>query len=226
MIDLACLAQRLRAQGRTLWLRSPQPNIRTLIETVGLHRLPAVRFDAPRPPRPDARGLDARGERAPRASWRSVLATSRRPNSADHQAAQRARGHLSRAQRTRVPPSPGLELDREVGRRGEARRRLAVQALGLVAPGEPARRLPRRERLVDLRAAWSPSDRAGGGAGRRPRPRAPRRARRTRTIAAAAPGRRPAATARPAMRGRCALPVTSIMPSTLPLRSVCERFRS
>jgi anti-anti-sigma regulatory factor len=44
MIDLACLAQRLRAHGRTLWLSGPQPNIRTLIETVGLHRLPAVRM--------------------------------------------------------------------------------------------------------------------------------------------------------------------------------------
>ena len=43
MIDLACLAQRLRARGVTLWLAHPQPNIRTLIETVGLHRLPAVR---------------------------------------------------------------------------------------------------------------------------------------------------------------------------------------
>ena len=45
MIDLACLAQRLRAQGRTLWLSGAQPNVRTLIETVGLHRLPAVRLD-------------------------------------------------------------------------------------------------------------------------------------------------------------------------------------
>jgi anti-anti-sigma factor len=43
MIDLACLAQRLRAQGRTLWLSGAQPNVRTLIETIGLHRLPAVR---------------------------------------------------------------------------------------------------------------------------------------------------------------------------------------
>jgi anti-anti-sigma factor len=49
MIDLACLAQRLRAQGRTLWLSGAQPNIRRLIETVGLHRLPAVRIDQPRP---------------------------------------------------------------------------------------------------------------------------------------------------------------------------------
>jgi anti-anti-sigma regulatory factor len=46
MIDLAVLAQRLRAQGRTLWLSRPQPNIRTMIEAMGLHRLPAVRVDA------------------------------------------------------------------------------------------------------------------------------------------------------------------------------------
>ena len=45
MIDLACLAQRLRAQGRTLWLSGAQPQVRTLIETIGLHRLPAVRLD-------------------------------------------------------------------------------------------------------------------------------------------------------------------------------------
>ena len=49
MIDLAILAQRLRAQGRTLWLNGAQPNIRTLIVTVGLHRLPAVRLDGPLP---------------------------------------------------------------------------------------------------------------------------------------------------------------------------------
>ena len=49
MIDLACLAQRLRAQGRTLWLSGAPPNIRTLIETVGLHRLPAVRLDGAQP---------------------------------------------------------------------------------------------------------------------------------------------------------------------------------
>jgi len=49
MIDLACLAQRLRAQGRTLRLSGAQPNVRTLIELVGLHRLPAVRLDGPRP---------------------------------------------------------------------------------------------------------------------------------------------------------------------------------
>ena len=49
MIDLACLAQRLWAHGRTLWLNGAQPNIRTLIETVGLHRLPAVRLDGTAP---------------------------------------------------------------------------------------------------------------------------------------------------------------------------------
>jgi anti-anti-sigma factor len=49
MIDLACLAQRLRAQGRTLWLSGAQPNVRRLIETVGLHRLPAVRIDGVKP---------------------------------------------------------------------------------------------------------------------------------------------------------------------------------
>ena len=49
MIDLACLAQRLRAHGRTLSLRHPQPHIRTLIEMVGLHRLPSVLVIAPQP---------------------------------------------------------------------------------------------------------------------------------------------------------------------------------
>jgi anti-anti-sigma factor len=49
MIDLAVLAQRLRAQGRTLWLSGARPNIRTLIETMGLHRLPAVRLDGVQP---------------------------------------------------------------------------------------------------------------------------------------------------------------------------------
>jgi len=42
MIDLACLARRLRAHGRTLSLRDPQPHVNALIELVGLHRLPAV----------------------------------------------------------------------------------------------------------------------------------------------------------------------------------------
>jgi anti-anti-sigma factor len=50
MIDLACLAQRLRAHGMTLSLRHPQPHIRTLIEMVGLHRLPSVLVVVPQPP--------------------------------------------------------------------------------------------------------------------------------------------------------------------------------
>ena len=49
IVDLACLAQRLRAQGRTLWLAGAQPQIRKLIETVGLDRLPAVRLDGASP---------------------------------------------------------------------------------------------------------------------------------------------------------------------------------
>jgi anti-anti-sigma regulatory factor len=49
MLDLACLAQRLRAHERELWISGAQPNIRTLIETVGLHRLPAVRVTGPQP---------------------------------------------------------------------------------------------------------------------------------------------------------------------------------
>ena len=42
MIDLAVLAQRLRARGRTLSLSDPKPHVRQLIELVGLHRLPSV----------------------------------------------------------------------------------------------------------------------------------------------------------------------------------------
>ena len=49
MIDLACLAQRLRARGMTLSLCLPQPHIRRLIELVGLHRLPSVFVIAPQP---------------------------------------------------------------------------------------------------------------------------------------------------------------------------------
>lgn len=46
MVDLAVLAQRLRRQGQQLRLRAPQPHIQTLIETMGLHRLPAIALDA------------------------------------------------------------------------------------------------------------------------------------------------------------------------------------
>jgi anti-anti-sigma regulatory factor len=49
MLDLAVLAQRLRGQGRVLWLNGAQPSVRTLIEAMGLHRLPAVRLDGPQP---------------------------------------------------------------------------------------------------------------------------------------------------------------------------------
>ena len=47
MIDLACLARRLRSNGMTLWLRNPQPHVDALIELVGLHRLPAVHVMPP-----------------------------------------------------------------------------------------------------------------------------------------------------------------------------------
>ena len=49
MIDLACLAQRLRAHGVSLSLCHPQPHIHRLIEMVGLDRLPSVRVIAPAP---------------------------------------------------------------------------------------------------------------------------------------------------------------------------------
>ncbi len=49
MIDLACLAQRLRAHGMSLSLRHPQPHIRRLIELVGLNRLPSVLMIGPQP---------------------------------------------------------------------------------------------------------------------------------------------------------------------------------
>jgi anti-anti-sigma factor len=46
MVDLAVLAQRLRAQGRRLQLSGPQPHIQRLIELMGLHRMPAVALHA------------------------------------------------------------------------------------------------------------------------------------------------------------------------------------
>lgn len=49
MVDLAMLARRLRAHGLALYLRGAQPQIRTLIELVGLHRLPSVRLEGPAP---------------------------------------------------------------------------------------------------------------------------------------------------------------------------------
>ena len=49
MLDLAMLARRLRARERMLLLRGAQPQIRTLIEMVGLHRLPGVQLEGPAP---------------------------------------------------------------------------------------------------------------------------------------------------------------------------------
>jgi anti-anti-sigma regulatory factor len=46
MLDLAVLARRLRVRGREILIRGAQPQIRTLIELVGLHRLPGVRVEA------------------------------------------------------------------------------------------------------------------------------------------------------------------------------------
>jgi anti-anti-sigma regulatory factor len=48
MIDLAVLARRLRAHGRALMLRGPQPQIQTLIELVGIHTLPGIELESPR----------------------------------------------------------------------------------------------------------------------------------------------------------------------------------
>ena len=45
MLDLAMLAGRLRKQDRFLRLRGAQPQIRVLIEYVGLQRLPGIMVD-------------------------------------------------------------------------------------------------------------------------------------------------------------------------------------
>lgn len=49
MLDLAMLARRLRSRGWMIRLRGAQPQIRNLIELVGLHRLPGVRLEGPAP---------------------------------------------------------------------------------------------------------------------------------------------------------------------------------
>ncbi len=46
MLDIAVMARRLRAHGRAVMLRGAQPQIRTLIELMGLHRLPGVLVEA------------------------------------------------------------------------------------------------------------------------------------------------------------------------------------
>ena len=45
MLDLAVLARRLRARGREILVRGAQPQVLALIHHVGLHRLPAIRFE-------------------------------------------------------------------------------------------------------------------------------------------------------------------------------------
>ncbi len=49
MLDLAMVARRLRVRGSALRLRGAQPQIITLIELMGLHRLPGVRLEGPWP---------------------------------------------------------------------------------------------------------------------------------------------------------------------------------
>jgi anti-anti-sigma regulatory factor len=49
MLDLAVLARRLRMRDRVILLRGAQNQIMTLIELVGLHRLPGVRLVGPSP---------------------------------------------------------------------------------------------------------------------------------------------------------------------------------
>jgi anti-anti-sigma regulatory factor len=49
MLDLAMVARRLRVRGRAIRLRGAQPQIRALIEMMGLHRLPGVRLEGPWP---------------------------------------------------------------------------------------------------------------------------------------------------------------------------------
>jgi anti-anti-sigma regulatory factor len=49
MLDIAMLARRLRVHGCTLRLLRPQPHVRTVIEQVGLHRLPGVTLDLSAP---------------------------------------------------------------------------------------------------------------------------------------------------------------------------------
>ena len=49
MLDLAMVARRLRSHGRAIVVRGAQPQIRTLIEMVGLHRLAGVEIDGSAP---------------------------------------------------------------------------------------------------------------------------------------------------------------------------------
>jgi anti-anti-sigma regulatory factor len=49
MVDLAMVARRLRIAGRRLHLRNAQPQVRRVIEIVGVHRLPGVVLDDQKP---------------------------------------------------------------------------------------------------------------------------------------------------------------------------------
>ena len=49
LLDLAIVARRLRRAGRLIRICSPQPQVRRVIEMVGLHRLPGVIVEAPVP---------------------------------------------------------------------------------------------------------------------------------------------------------------------------------
>jgi anti-anti-sigma regulatory factor len=47
MLDLAIVARRLRRTGCWMRLRDAQPQVRRVIEAVGLHRLPSVVLETP-----------------------------------------------------------------------------------------------------------------------------------------------------------------------------------
>jgi len=49
MLDLVMVARRLRGAGRQLRLCNPQPQIRRLIQLVGIDRLPGVVLEAREP---------------------------------------------------------------------------------------------------------------------------------------------------------------------------------
>jgi anti-anti-sigma regulatory factor len=49
MLDFVMLARRLRAQGRTIAFRDPQPQIVALLELVGIDRLPGIRIEQSAP---------------------------------------------------------------------------------------------------------------------------------------------------------------------------------
>jgi anti-anti-sigma factor len=49
MVDFAVLARRQRVHGRDLRLRDPQPQVKRVIEVVGLHRLPGVTLEGTAP---------------------------------------------------------------------------------------------------------------------------------------------------------------------------------